>query len=123
MMNSRQSLGRWGENLAAEYLQAKGYSILDRNVRTPYGEIDLVAELDQPPTLVFIEVKTRRSSTFGLPEEAVNFRKQTHLLSSVEYYLQQRPEYPGATRLDVVAIQRYKPDQPPIITHFENAIS
>lgn len=122
-MGNRQSLGRWGENLAAEYLQAQGYTILERNVHTPYGEIDLVAEQADPPTLVFVEVKARRSRQYGLPEEAVNSRKQVHLLSAVSYYLQQHPEFPGAIRLDVIAIQSYQPGTVPVITHFENAIS
>lgn len=122
-MGNRQSVGRWGENLAAEYLQSQGYAILERNVYTPYGEIDLVAELSEPCTLVFVEVKTRRSRQFGLPEEAVNSRKRDHLLSAVSYYLQQHSEFSGAIRLDVIAIQRYQPGTAPVITHFENAIS
>ena len=122
-MNTRQSLGRWGESLAAEFLQAQGYVIIGRNVRTPYGEIDLVAELAVPPTLVFVEVKTRRSAQYGLPEDAINARKQEHLRSSVNYYLQQHLEFLGAMRVDVIAIQRYHPGEPPVITHFENALS
>lgn len=122
-MTSRQSLGRWGESLAAEYLEKQGYSILSRNYRTPYGEIDLIAEIAHPQTIVFIEVKTRRTRDFGMPEDSVNSRKQNHLLSAVEHYLQQHPEFNGATRVDVIAIQRYQADQPPVITHFENAFS
>ncbi len=122
-MNTRQSLGRWGESLAAEFLQAQGYVIIGRNVRTPYGEIDLVAEMAAPPTLVFVEVKTRRSAQYGLPEDAINARKQEHLRSSVNYYLQQHLEFQGAMRVDVISIQRYHPGEPPVITHFENALS
>jgi len=122
-MNTRQSLGRWGEALAADYLRSLGYSILEQNVHTPYGEIDLIARLEQPQTLVFVEVKTRRSPQFGLPEDAVNLRKQTHLLSAINHYLQQHPELQGDPRVDVIAIQLYHADQPPVITHFENAIS
>jgi putative endonuclease len=122
-MTNRQSLGRWGESLAADFMQAQGYVVIGRNVRTPYGEIDLVAEWAEPQTLVFVEVKTRRSNQYGLPEDAINTRKQAHIRSAVEYYLQQRPEYLGATRVDVIAIQRYHPGDPPTITHFENALS
>jgi putative endonuclease len=122
-MTTRQSLGRWGESLAAEYMLAQGYTVIGRNVRTPYGEIDLVAEWADPPTLVFVEVKTRRSLQYGMPEDAINARKQAHLRSAVDYYLQQRSEYFGATRVDVIAIQRYHPGDPPTITHFENALS
>jgi len=61
MSTSRQALGQWGESLAAHYLQQRGYTILARNVRTAYGEIDLVARQLEPPAAVtvFVEVKTR----------------------------------------------------------------
>lgn len=123
LVSSKLSLGRWGETLAAEYLEAKGYTILERNNRTPYGEIDLIAARDQPPVLLFVEVKTRRSRQFGPPEEAVNQRKLQHLRASVEFFLQEHPGIPGDPRIDVIAIQRYRSDQPPLITHFENVIS
>ena len=122
-MNNRQTLGRWGESLAAEFLQAQGYAIIGRNVRTPYGEIDLIAEWSDPQTWVFIEVKPRRSTRFGMPEDSVNARKQEHLHSAIEYYLQQCPEFCGETRVDVIAIQRYHSGESPVITHFENVLS
>jgi putative endonuclease len=123
LVSGRILLGRWGEALAAEYLESKGYLIIARNLRTPYGEIDLIAIHEQPSVLLFIEVKTRRSKQFGPPEEAVNLRKLKHLRSSVEYYLQGHPEIAGDPRLDVIAIQRYQDDQPPAIVHFENVLS
>jgi putative endonuclease len=127
MSNERQVLGRWGENEAAEYLVAKGFSILGRNIRTPYGEIDLLARLpgifpSERDILAFVEVKTRRTTSFGYPEESVNPRKQAHLLSSAEYYMQEHPELEGDWRIDVIAIQRMGEGKPPIITHFENAV-
>ena len=135
-MKSPHSLGSWGEALAASYLEEKGYTILGRNIRTPYGEIDLIAsqtnpsplsnQIEELPTgnsLVFIEVKTRRSRTFGLPEVSVTPKKRSHILAALEYYIQQNPHLEGERRVDVIAIQRYDPNQPPTITHFENAIS
>ena len=131
MKTPRQSLGRWGEALAADYLLKLGYSIIDRNARTPYGEIDLVARWmeggmvgisEARPVTVFVEVKTRSSHTYGLPEEAVTARKQAHLLAAAQAYLQQHPELVGDWRIDVIAIQRYHPAQAPTIRHFENAI-
>jgi putative endonuclease len=130
----RQSLGSWGERVAARYLQENGYTILDQNVRTAYGEIDLVALQQSSPDMkepgdetgltgevVFVEVKTRASSTFGLPEEAVTTRKKAHLLSSAQAYLQVHPELTGAWRIDVIAIRRQR-SQSPEILHFENAV-
>jgi putative endonuclease len=65
----RQKIGKWGEAAAARYLEARGYRILQHNVRTPYGEIDLIAS--QESRVVFVEVKTRTSLSYGLPEAAV----------------------------------------------------
>jgi putative endonuclease len=128
----RQFLGRWGETLAAEYLQQRGYTILERNVRTPYGEIDLVASESSPPgdplaegdsVTVFVEVKTRASLAFGMPEDSITVRKRAHLLSAAQSYLQGHPELEHAWRIDVIAIQRLHLDSEPVIHHFENAIS
>ena len=135
MKGRRQILGRWGENLAAQYLQEHGYTILERNVRTPYGEIDLVASQDRTAgvgdlagdntgkVIVFVEVKTRRSMTYGLPEESITPRKRLHLVSSVQAYMQAHPELGSDWRIDVVAIQRLSAAQEPEIVLFENAVA
>ncbi len=120
MSTLRQRLGRQGEALAARHLQACGYAILARNARTPYGEIDLVAR--QGDVVVFVEVKTRRSDAFGLPEEAITARKRAHLLDSARFYLQQHPELPANWRVDVIAI-RLCVGEPPEVVHYENAIA
>ena len=69
-MSRNQVIGRWGEQAAADYLSEHGYQITGRNIRTPYGEIDLVAVKDS--ITIFIEVKARTSKSFGPPELAVN---------------------------------------------------
>jgi len=129
MKNHRKVLGQWGEDLAAGYLVEKGYTILERNVRTRYGEIDLIAR--QPiakadglasETIVFIEVKARASETFGMPEESINARKREHLLAAAQVYMQAHAEADAAFRMDVISIQAGPPGQQPIITHFEDAI-
>jgi putative endonuclease len=131
-----QAIGNWGEALAADYLRQCGYSILGRNARTPYGEIDLVArqELESSESAhaaapigacvtVFVEVKTRSSSAFGLPEESITPRKKAHLLASAQAYLQAHPDLDGDWRVDVISIQRSGSGLLPVITHFENAIT
>jgi putative endonuclease len=124
----RQALGRWGEQRAADFLVEKGYTILARNLRTPYGEIDLVAcqpgkpSQRIPDTVVFVEVKTRSSDLYGFPEESINARKRLHILASIQAYLQDNPQLTSEWRVDVIAIQLATGDQPPDITHFENAI-
>lgn len=100
---ARQGLGRTGERMAGEALHQRGYSILERNFRCQYGEIDLVAEHEGE--LVFVEVKTRRGTAFGRPEEAVTFRKQQKILEVASYYLDTHNCWQRAWRIDVVAVQ------------------
>jgi putative endonuclease len=117
--NRRQTLGRWGEALAADTLEQQGYVLLERNARTPYGELDLV--MRQGQTIVLVEVKTRSMPTFGLPEESITRRKQEHLLRAAQHYLQSHPELGGDWRVDVIAIRRAL-DGPPEVVHFENIL-
>lgn len=121
----RQSLGKWGEALAAETLEGQGYTLLERNARTPYGELDLV--MRQGQVTVFVEVKTRRTQSYGdtpaygLPEESITRRKQEHLLHAAQAYLQSHPQLSGDWRVDVVAIRRAPGSQPEVV-HFENVL-
>ena len=98
--------------------------ILARNARTAYGEIDLIARQAgvSGAVTVFVEVKTRRSTAFGLPEEAVTPNKQAHLLAAAQAFLQAHPELEGDWRVDVIAVQKGAGGQEPAITHFENAV-
>jgi putative endonuclease len=120
MTTKRQLMGRWGEETAAQYLQGKGYIILARNVRSPHGEIDIVACRDD--LLVFVEVKTRRSQNFAFPEDSVTRRKQAYLLSAAEAYLQAHPESGESWQFDVIAVLG-TPGGKAQIEHFENVIS
>lgn len=95
--------GSAGEKLAAAFLRKQGYKILETNFRSVFGEIDIIA-LDEG-TLVYIEVKTRSSNQFGLPEEAVGYRKLQHLLKTAAYYRLLRKNLPEGERVDVVAIE------------------
>ncbi len=100
-MPSRQETGASGEEAAAEALRRAGYEILGRNVRTPFGEVDLLAQEDE--TLCFVEVKTRSSDAFGHPAEAVTPTKQAHLRKAAAVILQQR-RWDGPCRFDVVSV-------------------
>ena len=97
----RPSLGDWGEKIAANYLMKQGYEILDRNYKTKLGELDIVAK--EGDIIVFVEVKTRSSRSFGLPQEAVNFKKQNKIMRMALQYLRDR-ELRGTWRIDVVGI-------------------
>jgi putative endonuclease len=116
----RQAFGRWGEDLAAHYLQRRGYEILARNVRTEYGEIDLIAR--ERDMLVFVEVKARRTQAFGWPEAAVGTGKQSRLLTACRAYLQAHPDPLAESRIDVIAILQRRPGAKPELVHFEDAI-
>jgi putative endonuclease len=103
MTRTRLNLGRRGEQLAEQKLAASGYAILARNYRCRAGEIDLVAR--QGETVVFVEVRTRRGTAFGLPEASLTPRKRQHLIAAAQTYLQasQLEEVPW--RIDVVAVE------------------
>jgi putative transposase len=98
----RRQLGNHGEDLAAAALKQQGYKILERNYVTPLGEIDLIAR--QGKTVVVVEVKTRRGSSFGAPQEAVNPGKQGRLRRLAEYYLKDKRLIGSPVRFDVVAV-------------------
>jgi putative endonuclease len=115
----KQRMGRWGERLAASYLETRGLQVLARNYRTRAGELDLVARHGN--VTVFVEVKARSSDAFGLPEEAVTERKRKHLLEAAQAFLLEFPEWDGDWRVDVIAIRRIPGQHDPEIMWFENA--
>ena len=96
------SLGKKGEDIAESYLKERGFEILQRNFHSRFGEIDLVA-IDEN-TLVFIEVKTRLSDKFGLPEEAVTPAKLKTIDKVSDYYRSIHRDLPESSRIDVVAV-------------------
>lgn len=117
-MNHNQRIGKWGEEIAWRYLSERDAEIVARNIRTPYGEIDIVAR--QGGTTVFIEVKTRTSDKMGKPEDSITARKRRHMLSAAEHYAMEHEI--DHWQIDVISIEG-KPGAEPKITHFENAIS
>jgi len=118
-MNTRRiKLGEWGEQTAAHYLAKQGYTLLGHNLRTPYGEIDLLAL--QADTLVFVEVKTRRSTSLGYPEISITAQKFSHMVSAAQAYLLEHPEHTLGWRIDVISIRHQGEGEAPEIVHFEN---
>ncbi|MGB3212771.1 MAG: YraN family protein [Desulforhopalus sp.] len=102
MLNSRQRLGKKGEEKATKYLRAKGYSILHKNYRCKIGEIDIIAQ--DGPVLVFIEVKTRSGLLFGTPAAAVTLKKQRQISRTAQYYLAELSIFDSPARFDVVSV-------------------
>lgn len=103
MSLARKSTGREGEEIAAAYLRQAGYRLLERNYRCRFGEIDIVAE--EGRTIVFVEVKCRRTGTFGDPQLAVGLAKQKRLSLAALHYLGARHLTNRCARFDVVAVK------------------
>jgi putative endonuclease len=102
MLSSRQQLGEAGEALAARLLRRHGYRILQTNYRTALGEIDIVAR--ERDTIVFVEVKARRSLHFGHPKTAVTAQKRRKLSMLALQYLKATGQSGSKARFDVVSI-------------------
>jgi len=107
--------GRGGEEVAARHLEERGVVIVERNVRYRDGEIDLVAR--EGTTLLFVEVKRRRTQEFGSPEEAVGPRKRARVIRAARRWLARAPRGAREVRFDVVAIQ----DEPPRVDWIRGA--
>ena len=101
-MSEANRVGGLGEETAAQYLLTRGYEVRERNYRTKYGEIDIIAQ--ENDTIVFIEVKTRTGS-FALPREFVTLAKQKKLRKTAEIYLSQTCLHEHFCRFDVIEVQ------------------
>lgn len=110
--------GYIGEDMAARFLEDKGYTILDRNYHFERAEIDIVAY--QGRDIVFVEVKTRNSDHYGQPEEAVDQQKKKQLFKVAEAWMHERKMVGAPARFDVVSIMHPGSGQPRI-KHFEAA--
>ena len=102
MDHSRLNVAKIGESLALKHLKARGYRILAQNYRARRGEIDLIARDGE--FTVFVEVKTRRSLKFGLPQAAVTLQKQRQISKVALAYLQAQNLMDAPCRFDVIAI-------------------
>ncbi|MGO0061750.1 YraN family protein [Brevibacillus fluminis] len=115
---SRSQLGQAGEEMAEAYLQEQGYEILARNFRTRHGEIDRIVR--KGGTIVFVEVKTRRSLTHGTPTEAITLQKRQKIRQTALAYLQEHGGSGEILRFDVISILLQNAD-PPKIEHLQSA--
>jgi putative endonuclease len=116
----RSETGALGERIACDFLGENGYEILENNYRCPEGEIDIVAR--QADTLVFVEVRTKKSRLFGSPEESITPAKMEKLRTLAQYYRQKHENLPTDWRIDVVAIEMEKSCRITRIEIIENAI-
>lgn len=114
----RRRFGDSGEDLAAVFLMARGFKILQRNWSCRLGEIDLIAE--KGGVVHFVEVKTRRSRAFGNPEDSITGKKLLHLRRTVDVYLSQAKVQPRDYQMDALAILAVPGEKPEY--HFIEAI-
>ena len=116
----RARIGKRGEELARLFLEQRGYRILSSNYRCQWGEVDIIAQ--DRDTLVFVEVKLRRSRAFGVAEEAVSRAKAQKLIRCAEQYTsEQNLNVPW--RIDLVAIQLEGGNAAPRTTLIQNAVT
>lgn len=102
MQDSKKAIGNLGEDIAADFLKESGYTILDRNFRCRIGEIDIIAK--DGSFICFVEVKTRYSTCFGTPREAVSLTKQYHIYRTAQYYIMKKKLFKFSFRFDVVEV-------------------
>lgn len=100
-MNTR-IVGRFGESIAEQYLTKQKYKIVDRNFYCHYGEIDLIVWDGE--SVIFVEVKSRKDDKYGMPREAVNWRKQQKIVKCATYWLYKNKQTGVPVRFDVIEI-------------------
>jgi len=105
-MATKREIGVEGEDMAVKALKKKGYKIIEKNYRSKFGEIDIVAE--DKGYLVFVEVKRRSSGSFGGPFAAIDGKKKEHIIRSAQYYLKSHKCFNRRARFDVVGIDGEK---------------
>jgi putative endonuclease len=119
-IKEKDSLGRAGERAAADFLREKGYKILQQNYLLPDGEIDIAARDGQ--TLVIVEVKTRKSNSFGKPYEAVTKTKQRRMIKLARQFMFKFRVLRLPVRFDIVSITGTTPEDFEI-EHFTEAFN
>lgn len=103
MGRERKETGIIGENIACSYLKKKGYKIIERNFRTTFGEIDIIAKLKG--IMIFVEVKTRLTSSLGPPYLAITKAKQAHIIKNALVYLMAKEITEVKWRIDIVSVK------------------
>lgn len=124
-MKVASPLGKLGEDIATDYLKKHGYKIIDRNFSDRYGEIDIVAleSSSTGDTLVFVEVKARKSLAFGTPLEAITYFKMQALIKTAQYYKLRHPKLPELMRIDAVTIIFSSHDEVKEVVHIKDISS
>lgn len=120
MGREKKEIGNLGEKIAREFLEAKGYRVMSKNFRTPFGELDMIAR--HGGSIVFVEVRTRTTSSFGPPSLSVTRIKQMHLIKNALFYLKGCGRIDSDWRIDVVSVKLSHDRKLEKIEHIENAV-
>jgi len=114
-----KTIGNYGENLAREYIEKKGYIILEENFLCKLGEIDIIAKDNN--YICFIEVKTRSSKRYGTPLESITNAKKRKLYKTAQYYICLKNIHKSYFRFDAIEVTLISSGEPPNITLIKNA--
>lgn len=120
MGRENKIVGAAGELIARRYLLDKGYKVIGRNVRTPFGEIDIVGR--HKGFIVFVEVKSRLSDSLGPPFLSVTKEKMRHMIKNALFYLKKHGLFWSDWRFDVVSVKLNSLYEAESVEHFENAV-
>lgn len=115
-MTEKQNIGKWGEEIAIDYLEKAHLKIITTNFHSRFGEIDIIARDND--TLVFVEVRVRAEKKWGNALESITYAKQQKIRKTIDYYLIKYPTQ-GSCRIDAIGID--SGITPPIITWIKNA--
>lgn len=118
---NRQEVGKLGEKIARDYLKKKGYRIQELNYRCREGEIDIICKKND--CLVFVEVRTKTGSDFGIPEESITFAKKGKLINTALTYLRKQKKPQELWRIDFIAIEMNDKGKTSRVEHIENAVT
>ena len=116
-ISEHSQIGIWGEEVAVDYLRNLGYTILERDWHSGHRDIDIIAQ--QGDTVVFVEVKTRRNTDFGTPEQAVDWKKRRNLRLAINHYVKYKM-IDNPTRFDIITVVGSLGTPHPAINHIED---
>ena len=116
-MASHNELGKWGEDVAATYLERQGYTIIERDWKSGHRDLDIIAQ--EGDSVVFVEVKTRRNRLFTDPEIAVDYQKIRHLQQAANHYIKYR-HIDNDIRFDIITVVGTM-NETPSIEHIKDA--
>ena len=117
-MAAHNELGRWGEDLAIDYLERKGYMILERDWKSGHRDIDIIARTEDE--VVFVEVKTRGRNSLLPPDELVDYKKKRNLKLAANHYIKYK-RLNRSFRFDIVVVTGNMDALDVEVNHIENA--